>query len=397
MIWGYEFSYGIFQDYYTSHPPFQQSSTVSIAAVGTTSIAIQYGETLLLSLLFERYPDFLRPSVWVSLVVATLSLLLASFVSQIRLLIALQGVLFGIAGGFLYFPIIILLPQWFVRRRGLATGIIFAGSGLGGFVFPFLLQTLLERYGFRWTLRIWAVAMFVLVGIAILGLQPRLPVPKYPSGQRPRFIPPQMQFLTTSLFWLLTVCTILHAMSYYSVSLYIATFTKVISSPLSASIVLALFNSSGVVCQIVIGHLCDRFPYTWMMAGCTLVSGLAVFFLWGFAQQLTLVFPFAIIYGGFMGGYNSLGPASANDCAGSRPEQSSIIWACIFFVRGIAVVIGPLVSGLLYSMGSKSAQAASVGYGGHGFKALEVFVGTCTVAASVGSILMAMTKRKFQD
>lgn len=97
-----------------------------------------------------------------------------------------------------------------------------------------------------------------------------------------------------------TICTILHAMSYYSVSLYIATFTKVISSPLSASIVLALFNSSGVVCQIVIGHLCDRFPYTWMMAGCTLVSGLAVFFLWGFAQQLTLVFLFAIIYGGFV-------------------------------------------------------------------------------------------------
>lgn len=98
-----------------------------------------------------------------------------------------------------------------------------------------------------------------------------------------------------------------------------------------------------------------------------------------------------------MGGYNSLGPASANDCAGSRPEQSSIIWACIFFIRGIAVVIGPLVSGLLYTMGSKSAQAASIGYGGHGFKALEVFVGTLTVAASFSGVLMAMTKRKVQD
>lgn len=74
---------------------------------------------------------------------------------------------------------------------------------IAGFAFPFLLQTLLERYGSRWTLRIWAVAIFVFVGIAVLGLQPRLPVPKYPRGQRPRFIPPQMQFLKTSLFWLL--------------------------------------------------------------------------------------------------------------------------------------------------------------------------------------------------
>ena len=31
-------------DYYTSHPPFDKYSTVSIAAVGTTSLAIQCGE-----------------------------------------------------------------------------------------------------------------------------------------------------------------------------------------------------------------------------------------------------------------------------------------------------------------------------------------------------------------
>ncbi|KZT69303.1 MFS general substrate transporter [Daedalea quercina L-15889] len=396
MIWGYEFSYGIFQDYYTSHPPFQRYSTVSIAAVGTTSIAIQYAETILLSLFFERYPDLLRPSVWVSLGVATLSLLLASFVSQIWLLIALQGVIFGIAGGFLYFPILVLLPQWFVRRRGLATGIIFAGSGLGGFAFPFLLQALLDHYGFRWTLRIWAIVIFVTVGVAILGMQPRLPVPKYPRGQRPRFIPPQMNFLRSTLFWLLSVCTVLHAMSYYSVSLYIATFAKVISSPFSASVVLALFNSSSTVCQIVIGHLCDRFPYVWLMASTTLISGLAVFLLWGFARELTLVFLFAVIYGGFMGGYNSLGLVSASDCAGSKPEQSSIIWACIFFIRGIAVVVGPLISGILYGIG-KSSQSAVPGYGGHGFKALEVFVGTCTVAASLSSVMMAITRRKSQE
>jgi len=353
-------------------------------------------QTLLLSLFFERYPDLLKRSVWVALGVATLSLLLASFVNQISLLIMLQGVLFGIAGGFLYYPILVLLPQWFVRRRGLATGIIFSGSGFGGFAFPFLLQALLERYGFRWTLRIWAVATLVIVGVAICGMQPRLPVPKFPRGQRPRFIPPQMYFLKSTLFWLLSICTIMHAMSFYSVSLYIATFTKVISTPLSASIVLSIFNSSGTVCQIVMGHLCDRFSYAWIMAGSTLVSGLAVFLLWGFARELTLVFLFVIIYGGFMGGYNALGPASASDCAGNKPEQSGIIWACIFFIRGIAVVAGPLISGVLYGVGKSTESVGSV-YGGYGFKALEVFVGTCTVAASLGSVMMAITRRKVQE
>lgn len=32
----------------------------------------------------------------------------------------------------LYMPVIVLLSEWFVRKRGLAAGIIFAGSGIGG-------------------------------------------------------------------------------------------------------------------------------------------------------------------------------------------------------------------------------------------------------------------------
>ena len=31
-------------DYYTSHPPFDSASNVAIAAVGTVSLAIEYGE-----------------------------------------------------------------------------------------------------------------------------------------------------------------------------------------------------------------------------------------------------------------------------------------------------------------------------------------------------------------
>ena len=55
--------------------------------------------------------------------------------SQVWQLIMLQGVLFGIAGGLLYVPVIKLLPEWFSERRGLAGGIIFAGGGVGGTCF----------------------------------------------------------------------------------------------------------------------------------------------------------------------------------------------------------------------------------------------------------------------
>lgn len=62
---------------------------------------------------------------------------------QVWLLVLLQGVGLGMGGGMLYWPVIDLVAQWFVEKRGLAGGIIFAGSGVGGANLPFELA-------FRW-------------------------------------------------------------------------------------------------------------------------------------------------------------------------------------------------------------------------------------------------------
>ena len=89
-------------------------------------------------------------------------------------------------------------------------------------------------------------------------------------------------------------------MSFFPVSLYIAGFTTSISSTLAATIVLAIFNSSGVIGQIIIGYLSDRFPYPWIMFISTLGSAVAAFLLWGFANTLAQVFAFAILFGGLV-------------------------------------------------------------------------------------------------
>lgn len=103
-----------------------------------------------LSFLYARYPELLKPGMWFGLALAAGSLFLSSFVSRVRtfrhcgyrrlsqrhrqveLLILLQGIGLGIGSGMLYWPAMFLISEWFSQKRGLASGIVFAGSGIGG-------------------------------------------------------------------------------------------------------------------------------------------------------------------------------------------------------------------------------------------------------------------------
>ncbi|RPD61848.1 MFS general substrate transporter [Lentinus tigrinus ALCF2SS1-7] len=393
FIWGFCFSYGIFQDYYTTHPPFNTASSISIAAVGTIAMALQYAEALALTCFFGRYPDYLNAGMWIGLVLYFLSIFCSSFATQVWQLLLLQGVVFGIAGGLLYVPTIKLMPEWFSARRGLAGGIIFAGGGVGGFIFPFALNALLDKVGFRWGLRIWSIVSTSCCAFALLGIRPRLPVPKFTAGQRrPRFIPPQLGFTKNPLYWGVSLALLLQGFSYFPVSLYIASFTRALSDPLTATIVLSLFNSSAVAGQIVLGHLSDRFPYPWIMFASAVGSGAVAFLLWGLANAATQLYFFAVIFGALNGGFSSTWYNAAFDCARRKPEHTGIAIASTALFKGISAVVGPILSGVLLEAGKGSSMGGVFGREGYG--AVEIFVGSCALATGAVSLFIAFAKRR---
>jgi len=61
------------------------------------------------------------------------------------------GLLVGLGGNLLGYGIHSqFLPNWFVRRRGLAIGIAFSGAGLGSIILLPWMQAVIARDGWRW-------------------------------------------------------------------------------------------------------------------------------------------------------------------------------------------------------------------------------------------------------
>lgn len=72
----------------------------------------------------QRWPALKSISTKASVPLVTIALLGASFAQNVSQLIACQGVLFAIGGNLMFTPTVTYLDEWFVRRKGLAIGIM---------------------------------------------------------------------------------------------------------------------------------------------------------------------------------------------------------------------------------------------------------------------------------
>lgn len=77
----------------------------------------------------EAWPSIRRLSSILGLMITVSALLASSFATRVWHLILTQGMLYGIGGSLLYSPTMFYLDEWFIRRKGLAFGIMWAGTG----------------------------------------------------------------------------------------------------------------------------------------------------------------------------------------------------------------------------------------------------------------------------
>jgi MFS family permease len=256
-----------------------------------------------------------------------------------------------------------------------------------GLAFPFIVTALLDRYGFRATLRIWAFTMAILCAPLIYFVKGRLPPPS--STPLPRQ-PISYSFVKSRVFVFLQLANILESLGFFLPSIYLPSYAHSIGlSPVASIILLALLNASSVVGAISMGQLCDRMHVTNVITISTVGSTLSVFLLWGLATNFPLLVVFSITYGIFAGGFSAIWTGMMKEVQKDNTEAKLGTLMGLFSAgRGIGAVLSGPLSGLL--LGSFLEGKLKFGYGAGDYGALILFTG---ISAFLGMISVG-AKRK---
>lgn len=378
-IAGFPLTFGVFQDYYSRQPEFQQGGS-NIQVIGAVSTSIYFLSAPIMSPLVKKYHRFQRHMVVLGAALCVLAVLAASFVSSVSGLIITQGVMYGIGFSTLYTPVLRMLDEWFLKRRGLAYGLFYAGGGLSGAGLPLVLEALLSKYGFRTTLRAVAVAQFLLVGPVLFLIKGRLPTSSSSSLR-----PVDWGFFSQPLFWCFALSNFMQGIGYYIPSLFLPTFASNLGlSGTMGAILLSTNNLATVVGQVSFGYLSDRINNVLILVfASSFMSSIAAFTIWGLAKSMGTLMAFSLMYGWFAGAF----PVLWQKFGSVLSHDPQPILSLMAFGKGLGnIAIAPISAGLV-------TQSISPGYGLGKFEPLILFLGSSMLCSSLGILGWPLRQR----
>ena len=320
-------------------------------------------------LMDSRGPRFV---IEIGVVVLATGLMLAPAMQEPWHLYATLGVLVGGGANLMSFTAqSLFLPNWFVRRRGLAISIAFSGVGVGAIVLLPWLQVIIQNDGWRascWTLALIVVLVLGPINLFVwrapqqLGLLPDGTPPRdaAAAGRRAANVVDAAWAavewtlalaIRTGRFWWLVLGYFCALIAWYAVQVHQTKFLIEIGfSPLDAAWALGLVSVVAIPGQIALGALSDRIGREWVWtAGC---AGFAICYLALLALEHSPARPLLyamVISQGFLGYAltSVMGPIAAEIFEG--PHYGSIFGTLtVALIAGGAA--GPWIVGVLHDL-----------------------------------------------
>ncbi|AQV97874.1 MFS transporter [Cupriavidus necator] len=252
-------------------------SRVSVS-LGLTAFALASGVgSLTLGLAIDRFGLRKVTAIYVLLFGGAIALvpLLPARLDYFIMAFAVMG-FFGSAATVM--PYATAICSWFDRKRGLALGLVNAGTGIGAALMPLYANFLLSRFG--WRGGYWGVAVVVtLIPLVALALWVRLPtarnegVPE-PAGERIRIEPsgdpvPLSRIVRSSKpFWLIAIAIFTVSVATFGIiSQLVPIATDRGHSPMVAAGILSTVGIGSLIARLAAGYVMDRIFAPYVAAG----------------------------------------------------------------------------------------------------------------------------------
>lgn len=353
---------------------------------GLTAGAFSFGflVSAVLSPLMGKLMDRTGPRTVMELGVVLMGagLLLAPLTSQPWHLYLTIGVLVGSGSVCLgYSGQSLFLPNWFVRNRGLAIGMAFAGVGLGSVTLLPWVQTMIDGAG--WRQASLAMGILILVVLAPLNLLLRKrpqDMGLEPDGDaRPLAgaTPPPSNIidtawaatdwtlaraLRTARFWWLSLGYFAGLYVWYAVQVHQTKYLVEIGfGSTAAAWALGIVSLLGVPGGIALGALSDRIGREWIWT--IAVGGFALCFValvaLESAPSLVLVYAMVAVQGFFGYGLTSIMGAVVAEIFQGR--HFGTIFGTVMFVALSGGAAGPYVTGLIHDLTGSYRLAFLIG------------------------------------
>jgi MFS family permease len=370
----------------------------------TTAGAFSFGflVSAAMSPLLGRMMDRVGPRTVMEfgVVLMAAGLLLAPLTTEPWHLYATLGVLVGAGSVCLgYSGQSLFLPNWFVRRRGLATGIAFAGVGVGSIVLLPAVQIVIESAG--WRTACWTMGMLVLIVLAPinlllrkrpedLGLQPDGDAAPEPTttAQPSNVVDPTWaavdwtlgRAMRTARFWWIALGYFCALYAWYAVQVHQTKYLIELGfSSTVAAWALGFVSLVGIPGQIALGHISDRVGREWVWTVGSL--GFGVCYL---ALLLLQAFPVAPLLYAMVAVQGALGYGLTSVLAAIVAE--------IFQGKHFGTIFGTLMLGAIAG-GAVGPWATGALFDAHGNYTIAFWLGVAVSVVSALAIWQAAPRK----
>jgi MFS family permease len=313
-----------------------------------------------------------------------LGYLLMSRLDAIWQLYLFFGIVFGIGLSSIDVIALTTIARWFVRKRGIVTGIVKVGTGAGQMIIPFLASILISVYGWRNSCLIIGVAVLVILVLiaqllrrdpSLMGLSPDWGEegPADKSDSAPEGLS-RREALRTWQFWTICAANLTSVFCLMLVVVHIVPFAQDIKvSATRAAGVLSTIGGVSMAGRFICGITIDCIGSKIVMIFSFILLIIALLWL-QIAKELWMLYLFAMIYGIAHGGlFTAISPMVA-EFFGIKAHGA--LFGIVMFSGTFGGALGPFLAGYIFDV--------TAGY------SLAIWI--CTLMSALGLTLVSLLK-----